>query len=122
PRFLEYRGRCFHRIPKWPVSAFEYIQRRECVRDAPRVQHYLFIRFHQTDGSDYPVAIQSSPTITTRGQTMSSPDLHLAFGRARLDDRLVNELLGICRGVLADGHLALPEVQYIQKWLVANAA
>ncbi len=48
--------------------------------------------------------------------------LHQLFNRARLDDRQVNELLGLSHGIIADGAVSLEEVQYLQKWLVANTA
>jgi NAD-dependent DNA ligase len=44
------------------------------------------------------------------------------FNRARLDDRQVNELLGICHALIADGSINESEVAYLQKWLVANTA
>jgi len=52
---------------------------------------------------------------------MSQP-LHKLFNRARLDDRQVNELLGLSHGIIADGAVSLEEAQYLQKWLVANTA
>lgn len=53
---------------------------------------------------------------------MSQP-LHRLFNRARLDDRQVNELLGLSHhGIIADGAVSLEETQYLQKWLVANTA
>lgn len=48
--------------------------------------------------------------------------LHQIFNRARVDDRQVNELLGLCHGLLADGNIDQGEVEYLQKWLVANTA
>jgi NAD-dependent DNA ligase len=49
-----------------------------------------------------------------------SEALHHMFNRARLDDRLVNELIGLARGITADGMVNLAEAEYLQKWLVAN--
>lgn len=49
-------------------------------------------------------------------------ELARVFGRARIDDRLVNELLGLARGILADGHVAQAEAEYLEKWLIANGA
>lgn len=52
---------------------------------------------------------------------MSDP-LHRIFNRARIDDRQVNELLGLAHGLLADGRIDQSEAEYLQKWLVANTA
>jgi len=48
--------------------------------------------------------------------------LHRIFNRARLDDRQVNELIGLARGILADGKVDQSEAEYLYKWLVANQA
>lgn len=48
--------------------------------------------------------------------------LHRIFNRARIDDRQVNELIGLCHGLLADGKVDQGEVEYLQKWLVTNSA
>lgn len=42
------------------------------------------------------------------------------FNRARVDDRQINELIGLCHGIVADGEVNLREVEYLQKWLAAN--
>lgn len=47
-------------------------------------------------------------------------ELHLIFNRARLDDRQINELIGLSRGLVADNAINQAEVEYLQKWLVAN--
>ena len=49
-----------------------------------------------------------------------SEKLHRIFNRARLDDRQVNELLGLAHGILADGIVSQSEAEYLHKWLVAN--
>jgi len=48
------------------------------------------------------------------------PKLVRIFNRARNDDRLVNELLGMCNGIIADSVLSADEIKFLQKWLVAN--
>lgn len=48
--------------------------------------------------------------------------LHTIFNRARIDDRQINELLGISQGLIADGVLNQKEVEFLQKWLVARQA
>ena len=47
--------------------------------------------------------------------------LHL-YSRARLDDRSINELLGLAKGIVADGMVNQKEAEFLQKWLVANVA
>ena len=42
------------------------------------------------------------------------------FSTSRLDDRQTSELIGIARGVLADGKLCDVEIEFLYKWLVAN--
>lgn len=44
------------------------------------------------------------------------------FNRARIDDRQVNELLGMAKMITADGVVSQDEAEYLQKWLVANQA
>lgn len=48
--------------------------------------------------------------------------LHRMFGRARLDDRQVNEMIGISHGILADGKVTQEEARYLHNWLEANVA
>jgi NAD-dependent DNA ligase len=47
-------------------------------------------------------------------------ELHSIFSRARLDDRQINELIGLARGLIADGTVNQAEAEYLQKWLAAN--
>ena len=44
------------------------------------------------------------------------------YSRARLDDRAINELLGLAKGIAADGVVNQKEAEFLQKWLVANTA
>lgn len=44
------------------------------------------------------------------------------LGNDRITSRQIDELIGIARGVAADGALNLSEVEFLQKWLAANAA
>lgn len=41
-------------------------------------------------------------------------------GGDRISSRQVDELIGIARGVAADGVINQPEVEFLQKWLAAN--
>lgn len=45
---------------------------------------------------------------------------YLKFNRARVDDRQMSELIGIGRGMIADGVLTDTEVAYLEKWLAAT--
>lgn len=47
-------------------------------------------------------------------------ELHRIYGKARINDRQINELIGLAHGLIADGDVNLPEAEYLQKWLVAN--
>lgn len=42
------------------------------------------------------------------------------YSRARLDDRAINELLGLAKGIAADGIVNQREAEFLQKWLLAN--
>jgi len=46
--------------------------------------------------------------------------LHRLYARARLDDRQVNELIGLAHGLTADGSISQTEAEHLRKWLVAN--
>jgi NAD-dependent DNA ligase len=47
-------------------------------------------------------------------------ELHRIYGKARLNDRQINELIGLAHGLIADGNVNKSEAEYLQKWLVAN--
>jgi hypothetical protein len=49
-----------------------------------------------------------------------SEELHRIYGGARLNDRQINELIGLAHGLIADGEVNQAEAEYLQKWLVAN--
>lgn len=42
------------------------------------------------------------------------------YNRARLDDRLVNELTGLCHGLLADGTVDESEAKFLLRWVESN--
>ena len=44
------------------------------------------------------------------------------LGGDRITSRQVDELIGLARGVAADGDLNFAEVEFLQKWLAANVA
>lgn len=48
--------------------------------------------------------------------------LHRLYSRARLDDREVNELIGLAHGMVAHGAITKDDVDYLHKWLVAHVA
>lgn len=43
-------------------------------------------------------------------------------GGDRITSRQVDELIGIARGLVADGQVNQAEIEFLQKWLAANAA
>ncbi|MGU3496302.1 hypothetical protein ACLBXM_19860 [Xanthobacteraceae bacterium A53D] len=38
----------------------------------------------------------------------------------RISSRQIDELIGISRGLIADGHVNQTEAEFLQKWLAAN--
>jgi NAD-dependent DNA ligase len=44
------------------------------------------------------------------------------FGRERISDRQVDELIGLAKGIAADGQIHPAEVEFLQNWLAANLA
>jgi len=46
--------------------------------------------------------------------------LHNRLGGDRITSRQIDELIGIARGVAADGQINQAEVEFLQKWLAAN--
>ena len=42
------------------------------------------------------------------------------FGASRLADRSVDELLGLCQGILADGKVDQSEAEFLYKWMINN--
>lgn len=44
------------------------------------------------------------------------------LGDDRITSRQIDELVGLARGLAADGDLNQPEVEFLQKWLAANVA
>lgn len=49
-------------------------------------------------------------------------DLCNHYGRRRISSRQIDELIGLARGLCADGVLNDAEVSFLQKWLATNAA
>ncbi|WP_261321812.1 hypothetical protein [Rhizobium leguminosarum] len=43
------------------------------------------------------------------------------LGNDRITSRQVDELIGLARGLVADGSVNQAEVEFLEKWLVANA-
>jgi NAD-dependent DNA ligase len=49
-------------------------------------------------------------------------ELHTLFRETDINERQIDELIGLCHGVVADGQVTQQEAQYLQKWLAANAS
>ena len=46
--------------------------------------------------------------------------LNKRLNAARLNDRKIDELLGLCKGVVADGVVAPGEAEFLKEWMLAN--
>ncbi|SFI28834.1 hypothetical protein SAMN05216304_102112 [Bosea sp. OK403] len=44
------------------------------------------------------------------------------YGRERISDRQIDELIGLAKGIAADGQIQPAEVEFLQSWLAANLA
>jgi NAD-dependent DNA ligase len=44
------------------------------------------------------------------------------YGRERISDRQIDELVGLAKGIAADGQIHQSEVEFLQNWLAANLA
>lgn len=49
-----------------------------------------------------------------------SEELYRLYGKKRLNDREMDELVGLARGLTADGILNQTEVEFLRTWLVAH--
>lgn len=47
-------------------------------------------------------------------------EINTYFNRKRLDERQVDELVGLCQGIISDGQVSQIEAEFLQKWLLAN--
>jgi NAD-dependent DNA ligase len=53
---------------------------------------------------------------------MMSEAQHNILGSDRITSRQIDELVGLARGIAADGTINQAEVEFLQKWLAANMA
>lgn len=53
---------------------------------------------------------------------MTEEQQHNIFGQDRITSRQIDELVGLSRGIAADGKINQAEVEFLQKWLAANIA
>jgi NAD-dependent DNA ligase len=58
--------------------------------------------------------------VNLRNADVNEKDLN-RLGGDRISSRQIDELIGIARGLVADGQLSQAEVEFLQKWLAANA-
>jgi len=49
-------------------------------------------------------------------------EFHNRVGGDRITSRQIDELIGLARGLVADNQINQTEVEFLQKWLAANAA
>lgn len=53
---------------------------------------------------------------------MHQEQFYATLGQDRITSRQIDELIGLARGVAADGTINQSEVEFLQKWLAANMA
>jgi len=53
---------------------------------------------------------------------MNEEQLHNTLGTDRITSRQIDELVGLARGIAADGIINQSEIEFLQKWLAANMA
>ncbi|MCP4237037.1 MAG: hypothetical protein GY770_26220, partial [Aestuariibacter sp.] len=53
-------------------------------------------------------------------RTRDIKDVATRYGGARLNDRAINELLGIAQGIIADGKVDQAEAEFLYKWMIAE--
>lgn len=53
---------------------------------------------------------------------MNEEQFHNLAGQDRITSRQIDELVGLARGIAADGRINQAEVEFLQKWLAANMA
>ena len=51
---------------------------------------------------------------------MTSYDPYLHFNRASVADKQIDTLIGVCKGIAADGVVNQQEAEFLQGWLAAN--
>ncbi len=51
---------------------------------------------------------------------MTSNDPYLIFNRTDVADRQIDTLIGLCKGISADGVVSQQEAEFLQGWLAAN--
>ena len=55
-----------------------------------------------------------------RGESSVDEQLYNRVGADRITSRQIDEIIGIARGLAADGQINVAEVEFLQKWLAAN--
>jgi NAD-dependent DNA ligase len=53
---------------------------------------------------------------------MKDEEFYNRVGGERIESRQIDELIGLCRGMAADGSINQLEAEFLQKWLAANIA
>lgn len=54
------------------------------------------------------------------GEERKSDEFLNRVGGERISSRQIDELIGLCRGMAADGAISQGEIEFLQKWLAAN--
>lgn len=53
---------------------------------------------------------------------MDNDAIFRTYGQSRLNNRQIDELVGLSKGIVADGMVNQTEAEFLQKWLVSNTA
>lgn len=53
---------------------------------------------------------------------MTKVDPNMQFRRLEVSERQVDTLIGICKGIIADGVITQSEAEFLEAWLIANQA
>ena len=59
---------------------------------------------------------------SSRKLFMTTADPNLHFRRSEVSERQIDTLIGLCKGVVADGVVNQSEAEFLEAWLVANEA
>ena len=60
------------------------------------------------------------PVLLVEGDLTADNEFYNRVGGDRITSRQVDELIGIARGLIADDAINQSEIEFLQKWLVAN--
>lgn len=74
-------------------------------------------------GRGFPLSFDTAYDLGEAGRkpgAVMDEQLIIRFGGDRISSRQIDELIGLARGIAADGNINVKEVEFLQKWLAAN--